>query len=494
MDSLNELQASTLFKEHAFIGGRWVDYADDDRITVDNPADGQPVARVPNLPADYIAGGIDAACQAFERWQRQPAVSRADRLLGWYERMLEQREKLARLMTLEQGKPLAEARAEVEYAASFLRWFAEEARRARGTTIPSEEAEFVTGSVKEPVGVVALVTPWNFPLAMITRKAAAALAAGCTVLVRPAKETPLSALALAELGSQAGLDEGEFNVLTTQGERFVECMAADARVRALSFTGSTPVGRKLIEQSAGTIKNVSMELGGNAPFIVCRDADLSQAVDSAIAAKFQTTGQDCIAANRFYVHQDLYESFIEQFSEKMNALPVGNGLDEQTRIGPLIHEGAVEKAKRLVTDAWEKGADISGRDQIEAPGERFFMPTLIAGMNEGMAVAQEESFAPIAPVAPFSRDDEALAAANNTELGLAAYVCGRDEGRVRRYLRELEFGMVGVNTMDITGPHVPFGGMKQAGLGREGAHCGMEEFLETKYFCLGPGENGRGPV
>ena len=474
-----------LMHEAAYIGGQWLQSGPDEKNPVRDPANGELLGHVPALDADQMDSAIDAAASAFEEWRHTAPLTRADRLHAWYEGMQNNREALARLMTLEQGKPINEARGEVDYASSFFRWFAEEARRMRGKTIPAEDPTMAIGTVEEPVGVAAVITPWNFPLAMITRKVGAALAAGCTTLVNPATETAFCALALADLAEKAGLTNGEFNVVPGSGKLFGERVCADDRVRALSFTGSTEVGRKLIEQSAATVKKNAMELGGNAPFIVCEDADLETAVDGAIAAKFQTTGQDCVAANRIFVHRSMYDDFVDRFVEKMNAMPVGHGLDEDTEIGPLIHADAVEKAQSLVDDARERGARIIGREQSEAPGKNFFMPTVVADFTSAMRVAAEEQFAPVAPIAPFDTDDEALAAANDTIYGLASYVFTPSDARIRKYLRGLEYGMVGINTMDITGPHVPFGGVKQSGLGREGGHVGMTEYLETKYYCMG---------
>lgn len=474
-----------LIREQAFVGGHWIDADDGDRLAVDDPATGELLGHVPSLSARRIDRAIDEAERAFVHWRETSAVERGNRLLAWYDGMREHAEELAQLMTREQGKPIAEARAEVDYAASFFRWFAEEARRASGTTIPAEDPQVALCTVREPLGVVAIITPWNFPLAMITRKVAAALAAGCTTLVNPASETPFSALALAQLAERAGLNRGEFNVLTGSGKLFSERVCADDRVRGLSFTGSTSVGRQLLRQCADTVKRTSMELGGNAPLIVCDDMDIETAVEGALAAKFQTSGQDCVAANRIFVHRSLYEAFIERFAERMNAMPVGNGLDESSLIGPLIHEKAVAKAQSLVDDARAKGARIIGRDQRDAPGPRYFMPTLIADFTSEMRIASEEAFAPVAPICAFDDDDEAIAMANDTIYGLAGYVYTHADVRIRKFMRRLECGMVGVNTMDITGPHVPFGGVKQSGLGREGAHVGMEEYLETKYCCIG---------
>ncbi|GAB3682100.1 NAD-dependent succinate-semialdehyde dehydrogenase [Salinisphaera aquimarina] len=475
----------TLLREQAYVGGRWIVAEDKARKWVNDPATGETIGHVPDLNAAYIDGAIDAAHHAFSTWRHTSVVERADKLLAWYDGMHEYAEELARLMTWEQGKPIGEARGEVDYAASFLRWFAEEGRRANGSTIPPENTQIAIGTVKEPVGVAAMITPWNFPLAMITRKVAAALAAGCTTLVNPANQTPFCALSLAILAERAGLNNGEFNVVTGAGKLFSERVCATDKVRALSFTGSTTVGRQLIRQSADTVKCTAMELGGNAPFIVCDDIDIDAAVEGAIAAKFQTSGQDCVAANRIYVHRSIYEDFIGRFAERMNAMKVGNGFDEDTEIGPLINEDAVEKAQSLIDDARDQGARIIGREQGAAPGSQFFMPTLVADFTPDMQVSSEESFAPIAPICSFDDDDEVIAAANDTIFGLASYVYTHTDARIRKFMRGLEYGMVGVNTMDITGPHVPFGGIKQSGLGREGGHVGMDEYLETKYYCIG---------
>lgn len=474
-----------LFREQAFIGGRWIRSREGDMQTVEDPATLEIVGKVPMLESDAIADAIDIAQRAFGQWSQTAAVERADRLMAWYRAMHDNREALARLMTREQGKPIADARGEVTYAASFLRWFAEEGRRSLGVRIPSENPDSALGTVEEPIGIAAIITPWNFPLAMITRKAAAALAAGCSVIVKPAMETPFSALALAVLAEEAGLTNGEFNVVTGDSKSIASQLCAEPRVRALSFTGSTHVGQQLLKNSADTVKHMSMELGGNAPLIVCDDVDLEHAVDGALAAKFQTSGQDCLAANRIFVHRRIYDEFIKGFSERMNALVVGSGAEENTEIGPLIHTGAVEKAQAMVDDAQGKGAKVSGRSQDDAPGANFFMPTLVEGITPEMRLFREEVFAPVASVCVFDDDDSVIEAANDTEYGLAAYIFTNNDARIRKFLRRLDYGMVGINTMDITGPHVPFGGVKQSGLGREGGHVGLKEYLETKYYCIG---------
>ncbi|RJS93272.1 NAD-dependent succinate-semialdehyde dehydrogenase [Salinisphaera sp. Q1T1-3] len=471
--------------ENAYLGGQWQTAGSGARTAVTDPANGETLGQVPDLDSPTMQAGIDAAVAAFADWRHSTAGDRAEALLAWYDGMCRHRDPLAEMMTREQGKPIDEARGEVDYAASFLRWFAEEARRIEGTAIPPEAPTLALGTRREPVGVAAIITPWNFPLAMITRKVGAAIAAGCTTVVNPASETPFCALALARLAEAAGLDAGQFNVLTGSGRTFGETVCADTRVRALSFTGSTHVGRALLAGAADTVKCTSMELGGNAPFIVCDDVDLDRAVDDAIAAKFQTSGQDCVAANRIYVHRKLYDAFVARFVERMNAMPVGHGLDEATAIGPLIHSQAVADVQALADDAAAQGARLFGRPQNEAPGPNFFMPTTIADFTPAMRIAREEAFGPLAAIAPFDDDDAVMAAANDTIYGLASYVYTHDDARIRRFLRGLDYGMVGINTMDITGAQVPFGGVKQSGLGREGGHAGIEAYLETKFYCIG---------
>ncbi|MEC9482016.1 MAG: NAD-dependent succinate-semialdehyde dehydrogenase, partial [Halomonas sp.] len=387
--------------------------------------------------------------------------------------------------TLEQGKPLPAARGEVEYGASFIRWFAEEGKRTFGQTIPSHIPNAALGTLKEPVGVAALITPWNFPLAMITRKAAAAMAAGCTVIVKPAGETPFSALALAELAERAGIPAGVFNVVLGEAAQVSDILCHEDRVKALSFTGSTPVGRLLLEQCASTVKRVSLELGGNAPFVVGPDVNPREAALAAVAAKFQTAGQDCLAANRILVHESIHDEFVACFTERMKALRVGNGLVNEIDIGPLIHRRAVDKAAALVDDAISKGATLVHGDQSMAPGANFFVPTLLTGVTRDMKVWREENFAPVAGITRYTSDDEAIEMANDTEYGLAAYVYTHDIRRIWKMLRALQFGMVSVNSVKMTGPPVPFGGVKQSGLGREGGTVGIEEYLDTKYYCLG---------
>ncbi len=474
-----------LFRQHAYVNGKWTHGEGGREEAVFDPATGEPIGHIPWLEAHQVREAVDAADAAFAHWRALRADERAERLMAWHDLLQANREDLATIMTLEQGKPLPDARGEVAYGASFVRWFAEEGKRTFGETIPSHIPNAALGTLKEPVGIAALITPWNFPLAMITRKAAAALAAGCTVIVKPAGETPFSALALAELAERAGIPAGVFNVVLGEPAEVSRILCAEERVKALSFTGSTRVGRLLLEQSAQTVKRVSLELGGNAPFIVGPDMDPKEAAFAAVAAKFQTAGQDCLAANRILVHESIHDEFVAHFAERMAALSVGNGLESEVDLGPLIHRQAVEKAAAIVDDAISRGATLVAGDQAEAPGENFFMPVLLTGVTPEMKVWREENFAPVAGVTAYRDDDEVIAMANDTEYGLAAYVYTHDIRRIWKLLRALEYGMVSVNSVKMTGPPVPFGGVKQSGLGREGGITGIDEYLETKYYCLG---------
>nr|WP_297459822.1 NAD-dependent succinate-semialdehyde dehydrogenase [uncultured Halomonas sp.] len=480
-----KLNDPRLFRQYAYIDGKWVHGDGGREEAVIDPATGETLGHIPSLERGQIAAAVAAADAAFAQWRALRVDERCERLLAWYDLLQANREDLATIMTLEQGKPLPDARGEVEYGASFVRWFAEEGKRTFGQTIPSHIPNAALGTIKEPVGVAALITPWNFPLAMITRKAAAALAAGCPVIVKPASETPFSALALAELAERAGIPAGVFNVVLGDAAMVSEVLCAEERVKALSFTGSTPVGRLLLEQCASTVKRVSLELGGNAPFIVGPDVDPKEAALAAVAAKFQTAGQDCLAANRILVHEDVHDEFVEHFAERMKALKVGNGLVSEIDLGPLIHGRAVEKAASIVDDALSKGATLVHGDQSMAPGPNFFMPTLVTGVTGQMKIWREENFAPVAGITKFSSDDEAIELANDTEYGLAAYVFTHDIRRIWKMLRALQNGMVSVNTVKMTGPPIPFGGVKQSGLGREGGTSGIDEYLDTKYYCLG---------
>ncbi|MBZ5875892.1 NAD-dependent succinate-semialdehyde dehydrogenase [Chromohalobacter israelensis] len=480
-----KLNDPRLLRQYAYIDGKWTHGDGGREEAVVDPATGEVLGHIPWLEAPQLRGAVDAADSAFVQWRALRADERAERLLAWYDLLIEHREDLAIIMTREQGKPLPDARGEVEYGASFIKWFAEEGKRTFGQTIPSHIPNAALGTLKEPVGVAALITPWNFPLAMITRKAAAAMAAGCTVIVKPAGETPFSALALAELAERAEIPAGVFNVVLGEPAEVSQLLCDEDRVKALSFTGSTRVGRLLLEQSATSVKRVSLELGGNAPFIVGPDMDPAEAARAAVAAKFQTSGQDCLAANRVLVHESIHDEFVEQFVACMEALKVGNGLVTNIDLGPLIHQQAVEKAAAIVDDAISRGATLVHGDQSMAPGPNFFMPTLLTGVTPYMKVWREENFSPVAGITAYKDDDEVIKLANDTEYGLAAYVYTHDIRRIWKLLRALEYGMVAINSVKMTGPPVPFGGVKQSGLGREGGTAGIEEYLETKYYCLG---------
>lgn len=477
------LKDTRLVHELAFIDGEWL--RGDKNIPVINPATNEVIGQCTQLAPAQVSTAIDAASNAFAAWRSLMADQRADILLRWYDLMLENKQDLATLMVLEQGKTLDEARGEIDYAASFIRWFAEEGRRTYGETIPSHIANAQLATIREPIGVVALITPWNFPSAMITRKAAAALAMGCTVLVKPAEETPYSALALAELADRAGFPAGVFNVLTGDGATISEVLCNSDKVQALSFTGSTRVGRILLKQSANTIKKCSMELGGNAPFILLADMDVEQAACAAIDAKFQTSGQDCLAANRIFVPREKYQQFLKVFGRKVAQLKVGNGFDEGVDLGPLISEAAVHKAQDIVEDALKKGACLWVGDQSQAPAPNFFMPTLLGDVTPAMKVYSEENFCPIAGVLAYDDLDTLISMANDTQYGLAAYIYGHDLRSIYKLIDALEFGMVSVNSVKMTGHPIPFGGVKQSGLGREGSKHGFDEYSEIKYYCLG---------
>ena len=435
------LEDPRLFRQYAYVNGKWTHGEGGREEAVYDPATNEAIGHIPLLEAEQITAAVDAAEAAFVHWRALRADERCERLLAWYDLIQANREDLATIMTLEQGKPLPDARGEVEYGASFVRWFAEEGKRTYGETIPSHIPNASLGTIKEPVGIAAMITPWNFPLAMITRKAAAALAAGCPVIVKPANETPFSALALAELAERAGIPEGIFNVVLGEPAEVSKILCSEPRIRALSFTGSTRVGRLLIEQSANTVKRLSLELGGNAPFIVGPDMDPKEAAYAAVAAKFQTAGQDCLAANRILVHESIHDEFVAQFTERMAALTVGNGLHGEVDLGPLIHRQAVEKAAAIVDDAISQGATMIAGDQSQAPGDNFFMPVLLTGVTPQMKVWREENFAPVAGITAYSSDDEVIEMANDTEYGLAAYIYTHDIRRIWKLMRALEYGM-----------------------------------------------------
>ena len=474
-----------LFRQAAYIDGAWVEARAGSAIDVDNPATGEVIGVVPKLGAAETRSAISAASRALSEWRTKTAKERAVVMRRWFDLMMANQEDLARLMTFEQGKPLSESRGEVAYAASFLEWFGEEAKRVYGDTIPSAMRDKRIVVIKQPVGVVACITPWNFPLAMITRKAGPAIAAGCTVVLKPASQTPFSALALAELAERAGLPKGVLNIVTGPAQEVGGELTSNPDVRKLSFTGSTAIGKLLMKQCAATVKKISLELGGNAPFIVFDDADLDAAVDGAIASKYRNTGQTCVCANRIYVQDSVYDAFAQKLSVAVAKLKPAPGVDEGSTQGPLIDDRAVEKVEEHIADALAKGAKVAAGGKRHSLGGRFFEPTVLTGVSGSMLVAQEETFGPVAPLFKFKTEEEVIGLANATPFGLAAYFYGRDIGRVWRVAEALETGMVGVNTGIISTEVAPFGGVKESGLGREGSKYGIEEFLEIKYLCLG---------
>lgn len=475
-----KLDDSSLLREQCLVAGEWI--SADQTIAVTNPATGALIAHVPRLDAAAARRAIEAAEAVWPQWRRRTAHDRSAILARWHALILQNQEDLARIMTAEQGKPLAEARGEIGYAASFIQWFGEEAKRVYGETIPSPVASQRIVVVREPVGVCAAITPWNFPAAMITRKAGPALAAGCTMVVKPASQTPLTALALAVLAERAGVPAGVLSVLTGSAGDIGTELATNPVVRKLSFTGSTEVGRLLMQQTAATVKKVSMELGGNAPFIVFEDADLDAAVEGALVAKFRNAGQTCVCANRLYVHERVYDAFAQKLAEALRALKVGPGDEEGVRIGPLIDDAAVRKVEEHLADAVAKGAQVLSGGRRHPLGGSFFEPTVLTGVTQAMTVAREETFGPLAPLFRFRGEAEVVRMANDTEFGLASYFYARDLGRVWRVAEQLEYGMVGVNTGLISNEVAPFGGVKQSGLGREGSRHGIEDYLVVKYI------------
>ncbi len=482
MESLKETQ---LYCPFAYIDGSWVAADSGEQIEVVNPATGEVMGNVPRLGRAETERAIEAADAALPAWKALTAQERADVLMKWHDLMLEHQDDLAMIMTHEQGKPLKEAAGEIAYAASFLRWFAEEARRVYGETVPAAKPNQRIVVTKQPVGVVGAITPWNFPAAMITRKAGAALAAGCTVVAKPASQTPFSATALALLAERAGVPRGVFNVVPGRASEIAAAMTESSLVRKITFTGSTEVGRELMANASRHIQKISLELGGNAPFIVFEDADLDAAVEGAMAAKFRNAGQTCVCTNRFLVQSSVVNAFCEKLAVAMNSeLKVGDGTQPNINIGPLIDDRAVAKVSEHVHDAVDKGAELLLGGHPHPLGGNFFTPTLISFATADMKVAHEETFGPLAAVFPFEDEEDAVRLANDTEFGLAAYFYSRDLGRVWRVADALEYGMVGINTGLISNAAAPFGGVKESGLGREGGHQGMEEFLETKYLCI----------
>jgi len=480
-----DLNNPALFREQSYINGEWVAAVNGETFEVTNPADGSLLAEVAELDVDGARAAIEAAAAAWPAWRSKTAKERSAILRRWFDLMHENKDDLAALMTAEQGKPLAESLGEIMYGASFVEWFAEEAKRVYGDVIPTHLPDRRILTIKQPVGVVAAITPWNFPNAMITRKAAPALAAGCTIVIKPASETPLSALALAELAEQAGIPAGVFNVISTTQSRAVGVELTESPlVRKFSFTGSTEVGKILIRQCASTVKKVSMELGGNAPFIVFDDADVDSAVQGAIISKYRNAGQTCVCANRVYVQEGVYDEFVEKFTAAVKDLKVGRGEEAGVNIGPMISADAIDKVEELLGDAKQKGARVlAGGDRHELGGF-FYQPTVVSGVTAEMAFATEEIFGPVAPVFKFSTEAEVIELANATEFGLASYFYARDLGRVFRVAEELEYGMVCVNDGILSTEVAPFGGVKESGVGREGSKYGIEEFIEIKYITL----------
>ncbi len=479
------LKNDALFRQQCYINGEWVDADDGEVIEVNNPATGEIIGTVPSLKTEQTRAAIEAANAAWKEWRSKTGKERCNALRKWYNLMMENQEDLAVLMTTEQGKPLAESRGEIAYAASFIEWFGEEAKRIYGDVInhPLPGKRIVV--LKQPIGVVASITPWNFPAAMITRKCAPALAAGCPVVIRPASYTPFSALALAELAHQAGIPKGVLNVITGSASVQGKELTSNPIVRKLSFTGSTEIGKKLMEQCAGTVKKVSLELGGNAPFIVFDDADLDAAVQGAIASKYRNTGQTCVCANRILVQDSVYDRFAKKLAEAAKQLKVGNGLEDGMQQGPLIDERAVEKVEEHISDATGKGAKVIAGGKRHKLGGTFFEPTVLTGVTTDMLVTNEETFGPVAPLFRFKDEEQAIELANATQYGLASYFYARDMGRIWRVSEGLEYGIVGINEGIISNEVAPFGGIKESGIGREGSKYGIDDFVEIKYLCMG---------
>ncbi len=480
-----QLSDSKLFRQQCYVNGEWIDADGGGTIDVTNPVDNAVIGTVPKLGADETRRAIEGAQEAQKEWRQRTGKERAAVLRKWHDLMMENQEDLAVLMTTEQGKPLAESRGEIVYAASFIEWFAEEGKRIYGDTIPGHQRDKRIIVLKEPIGVCAAITPWNFPAAMITRKAGPALAAGCAMVVKPATSTPFSALAMAELAERAGVPPGILSVVTGGSSDIGGEITSNPIVRKLTFTGSTEVGRKLIAQCAGTVKKVSMELGGNAPFLVFDDAVLDDAVEGAMLSKYRNAGQTCVCANRILVQDGVYEAFTEKLAEAVKGLKVGDGLDEGVNQGPLIDMAAVEKVEQHIADAVAKGAKIAVGGERHAMGGTFFQPTLLVDVTPTMDVTREETFGPMAPLYRFTTDEEGITLANDTEFGLAAYFYARDVNRIWKVAEGLESGIVGINTGIISTEVAPFGGVKESGIGREGSRYGLDDYLEIKYLCFG---------
>ncbi|QPN90347.1 NAD-dependent succinate-semialdehyde dehydrogenase [Proteus vulgaris] len=480
-----KITTNPYFREQGYINGLWCNAKNNDTVDVIDPATGTLLGTVPNMGTQEAIMAIDAAQKALPEWRALTAHQRSALLQNWFKLITENKRKLAELMTFEQGKPVAEAEGEITYAASFIEWFAEQGKRTNGEIIPSPSADKRLMVIKQCIGVCAAITPWNFPAAMITRKAAPALAAGCTMVIKPANETPYTALALAELATQAGIPAGVINIVTGDAIKIGEVFTSDNRVRKLSFTGSTGVGRLLMRQCADSVKKVSLELGGNAPFIVFNDADIDKAVEGAMGAKFRNAGQTCVCANRFYIHKDVYQQFSERFVTAVKKLKVGNGFEEGVTIGPLINRKAIEKSQSLLADTLKRGATLLCGGERDKAGENFFQPTVIGNVPADSHILEEEIFGPVAPLVIFENEDEVVHLANNTIYGLAAYFYSENPQRIWRVAENLEYGMVGINTGLISNEVAPFGGIKQSGLGREGSEHGIEDYMEMKYLCQG---------
>jgi len=479
-----QLNDPSLLRAQCYINGEWSDADSGETIAVTNPATDEIIGSVPKMGAAEATRAVETAHAAFKLWKKKSAKERSVLLRRWFDLMMANQEDLAKILTVEQGKPLAEAKGEIAYGASYIEWYAEEGKRLYGDTIPAPQGDRRILVTKEPIGVCAAITPWNFPNAMITRKAAPALAAGCTIVVRPASQTPLSALAIAVLAERAGIPAGVFSVLTGGSTAIGGVLTGHDLVKKFSFTGSTEVGRQLIAQCAPTVKKVSMELGGNAPFIVFDDADLDAAVEGAMISKYRNAGQTCVCANRLYVQDGVYDAFVEKFVAAVAKLKIGNGLEAGVTQGPLIDSNAVAKVEEHIADALAKGGKLVAGGKPHALGHSFFEPTVVRDVTSAMKVAKEETFGPLAPVFRFKTEEEAIALANDTEFGLASYFYARDVGRIFRVSEGLEYGMVAANTGLLSNEAAPFGGVKQSGLGREGSKYGIEDYLEIKYLCL----------
>jgi len=482
---LQQIKNTALVRNQSYINGSWVAAKDGATLDVLNPATKDRLTSVPSLSASEVELAIESAHLAFQTWSKVDASTRATLMKKWHQLIMANLDDLAKLLTLEQGKPLAEARAEITYGASFIEWFAEEARRVYGDVIPGHQANKRIMVLKQAIGVVGAITPWNFPNAMISRKIAPAIAAGCTVVIKPAEDTPLSALALAALAEEAGFPKGVINVITSSNPKEVGATLCNSKlVKKISFTGSTNVGKWLMENSAATLKKLSLELGGNAPFIVFDDADLNKAVQGAVASKYRNAGQTCVCANRIFVQEKIYDRFIEAFTEEVKKQKVGNGIDETVTVGPLINEAALQKVQRLVHNAVSLGAIVTTGGKPHELGKTYYEPTVLAGVTEEMGFADEEIFGPVAPVYSFKSDNDVIAMANNTNAGLAAYFYANDLSRVWKVAEALEYGMVGVNTGMISTAVAPFGGIKESGFGREGSKYGIDEYVTMKYVCM----------